>query len=154
MITTLALVKTIARLYDRSGEGVPTNDTVATLGQIYMDTATGLTYELTVDTPTKVWTPDTSYDLLISLAITRAEVDYLRIRNRSFDLDEAEEIVYPDGSDFTAAEMVCSILSLGDYDGRGKSGEGLAGRSATYEQKLSGYPVSIVGSIRRFVGAK
>jgi outer membrane protein assembly factor BamB len=154
MITTLATVKTLARLYDISGDGVPTNATVATLGQIYMDTATGLTYELTVDTPTKVWTPDTAQDLLIQLAITRAEVCYLRIRNRAFDLDDDDNTVYPDGADFTAAEMVCSILSLGDYDGRGKSSEGLAGRSATYEQKLSGYPVSIVGSIRRFVGAK
>ena len=146
MITTLSLVKTLARLYDLSGEGLPDNS-LGSIGDVYMDKLNGLTYEKTGET---TWTPDTSSDLLIELSIQRAERDYLAIRGKAFDIDEDENAIYPDGADFTAAEMVCYILDLGDYEGRGKQSESVAGRNVAMEAKLHGYPWAIAGGIERY----
>jgi hypothetical protein len=57
---------------------------------------------------------------------------------------------YPDGAGDIAAEMVCYAAGLGDYEGRGMKAESVADRNKTYEDKLAGYPRSIVGSIERY----
>lgn len=158
MITTMALVKLLGKLYDKAGASAPTTSTVGELFDVYLDTATGLSYELTAITDGQpvvyTWTPDTSRDTEIAIFIARAESDYLEIRGVPFDVDESDDIVYPTGADSTAAEMVCYLSGIGRYDGRGKSDESLSGRAATYDRKLHGYPVSIVGAIRRYQSAK
>jgi hypothetical protein len=118
-----------------------------------MDTATGLTYELTaiVTTPSTsyTWTADTELDAEITMNIARAESDYLRIRGIAFELDD-DAIVYPTSASYVAAEMVCYLSGIGRIGGRGKSIESLGGRSSNYEQKILGYPISIVGTIERY----
>lgn len=151
MITTLATVKTIAGLFDLSGDGVPTGATTASLGDIYMDTLTGLSYECTSTDPTIVWTAYTKDDAILSLTIQRAENDFLVIRGIPFKIDpDTEETLYPTGSDFIAAEMACYIAGVGDYEGRGKLSESVAGRNVSLEGKINGYPKAIVSSVKRF----
>lgn len=158
-ITTMATVKTIARIANVYAATAPTTATVGVLGDVYLNTATGLTYELTaiVTTPSTsyTWTADTSLDSEIALQITRAEVDYLRIRGIPFELttDETPAIIYPDGSSITAAEMVCYLMGIGRIAGRGKNAESLGGRSSNYEQKIFGYPLSIISTIERYQSA-
>jgi hypothetical protein len=153
MITTLATVKILARIPDIFGTGEPTTATAGEIGDIYMDNDTGLTYELTsIVTAVYTWVPFVKYDMIIELAIDRVERDYLQLRGIDFDLDSNGDIVYPDGSIFTSAEMVCYILGLGTYEGRGAKSEALQGRSAQYDDKILGYPHSIIGGIRRYQG--
>jgi hypothetical protein len=158
MITNVSLVKTIGRLYDILGSAAPTTATVGELFDTFLNTSTGLSYTLatiTTGTPnTYNWTPDTSKDAEITLFIRRAETDYERIRGIAFDLDEFGDPAYPQAADIVAAEMVCYLMGLSRYMGRGKESEGLAGRSAAYDKKLMGYPISIVGSITRYQSAQ
>lgn len=147
MITTLATVKIVAQLTDRQAEGVPAG--AGSVGESYLDTATGLTYVYNGT----AWILDTSGDMLITMFIQKAEDDYLNIRGLDFDVVD-EEIVYPVGSSLTGAEMVCYLSNLGNYEGRGTASEGLGGRSASYDQKINGYPMSIVGNIERFHSTK
>jgi hypothetical protein len=153
MITTMAEVKTLARLFNKSGSGAPTTATVGVLGDVYMDTDDGLTYELTAIATTPsvsyTWTADTELDAEITMNISRAESDYLRIRGIPFELDD-DEIVYPTSANYVAAEMVCYLSGIGRLGGRGKQIESLGGRSSNYEQKILGYPISIVGTIERY----
>ena len=157
-ITTLTAVKTAADLYNRSQSGAPTTSTVGVVGDIILDTATGKTYECTgiivVTTPTPsttyTWTEQTAIDIKINAKITRAELDYKAIRGLPFDKDDQEATVYPDGSSDTAAEMVCYLLVIGKYTGRGISAETEDKIQKTYDAKIHGYPRSIVGCIERF----
>jgi hypothetical protein len=155
-ITTLASVKTVARLFDRSGSGAPTTATVGELGEIYMNTATGLTYYLATITTTPStaynWVADTAKDAQINLYIPRAEADYLAIRGVAFETED-DEPVYPSGASVCAAEMVCYLTGIGRFDGRGKSSESLSSRQAQYDAKIKGYPMSIVGTIERYQSA-
>lgn len=150
-ITDLYTVKLVGNLYDTIGAGEPTSATVGTLGDIYMDSGTGLTYECTDDSDPYVWDDYTVNDPQINLYIPKAENDYLKIRSKPFYLDSSDAIVYPDGSTLVAAEMVCFMLSIGDYEGRGLKSEGISDRSRSYGKKLMGYPTDIVGSIKRYV---
>jgi hypothetical protein len=156
-ITNLFTVKTLARLYNKSGEGEPTTSTAGTIGEVYTDSATGLSYVLTSITagPPKLynWTADTTNDAIISLMIKRAEDDYLSIRGIDFITDEDGDIVYPEAADIVGGEMVCYLLKLGDYYGRGKASESQGNRQAGYDSKLHGYPRSIVGTIDRYMRA-
>ena len=147
MITDMATVKTLARIPETTGEGVPTDEAGA--GDIYMDTDTGLTYEY----DGTAWQPYTEFDGIILLQLAKVEADYLRIRGVPFEVEDGDP-VYPDGSNVTAAEMVCYLTGIGDYEGRGKQSEGLAGRSASFDSKIFGYPASIVGTIKRYVGTQ
>lgn len=147
MITNMATVKTLARIPDTTGEGVPTAEAGA--GDIYMDAYTGLTYEY----DGAAWQTYTEFDGIILLQLAKVEADYLRIRGVPFDGD-ADDPVYPGGANVTAAEMVCYLTGIGDYEGRGKQSEGLAGRSASFDAKIFGYPASIVGTIERYVVAR
>ena len=145
MITNLQTVKTLADLFDFSGEGEPTTATEGTLHSVYMDEDTGKTWELEsiADGPIYNWV-QVQGDAKIELFIQRAESDYEVIRGLPFGE------TYPDEAGLTAGEMVCYLMGLGDYLGRGNQAESLSGRSATYDQKINGYPVSIVGGIERF----
>jgi len=155
-ITTKAQVKLIGNLYTRVEEGAPTSSTVGELGDIWLDfdsdSATyGNTYELTnIVGGVYTWTQDKTNDAKIDLFIRRAESDYLRIRGIAFDTDEDSLTVYPTDSDLTSAEMVCFLLGLGDYEGRGKTSESVAGRSVAMEGKLGGYPFALVSNIKRY----
>lgn len=155
-IANKADVKILAALYSILGEGEPTTATVGVLGDIYVDidetsSTYGNSYLLTeIDGSTYTWTQDQTEDKRIDLFIRRAEQDYLKIRGRAFDLDEDDDIIYPDGADLVAAEMVCYLLGV--YEGRGTDSEGAAGMSKSYEKKIAGYPVSVVGQIDKYVG--
>lgn len=153
MITTMAMVKIIGRLYDKASTVPPTTATAGVVGEILLDTETGLSYELVgVAGSVYTWEQSVAYDLIITETIKKAEVDYLRIRGVPFDTDDGD-IVYPSGAQYTAAEMVCYLIGLGDYFGRGANTDTLNGRSTTYEQKVLGYPMSITNSIERFQAA-
>jgi hypothetical protein len=156
-ITTMAAVKTVSRMYDLTGVIAPTTATVGDVGDIYLDTETGLSYECTaVNTGppiTYTWTGYTTDDALITMYLTKAEKDYLRIRGIAFEIDaDTEETVYPEGSDTTAAEMVCYLLGWGTFEGRGVAGESFGGKAATFDKKICGYPYSIVGGIDQYHG--
>jgi hypothetical protein len=153
-ITDMATVKTMALMYNLSGNGAPTGSTAALVGEVYMDEATGLTYKCTgVNLGVYSWAADTSKDHLILMGIERAEQDYIRIRGIPFET-HGDGSLYPPGAYFTAAEMVCYLVGLGDYEGRGKQSESFGGRSVTFDEKLIGYPASIAGGITRFHGVK
>jgi len=156
MITSKAQVKLIGNLYTRVEEGAPTSASVGELGDIWLDfdsdsVTYGNTYELTdITLGVYTWTKDSLYDAKIDLFIRRAESDYLRIRGVPFDIDEDSLPVYPTDSDLTAAEMVCFLLGLGPYEGRGTVNESAGGRSKEYESKIGGYPASLVSNIKRY----
>lgn len=149
-ITDMATVKTISKQYDLTGVVAPTVATVGEIGDIYLDTVTGLTYECTDDSDPYVWAADTSDDALIALYLSKVETDYLKIRGVAFETDDDDNTVYPDDSDITAAEMVCYLMGYNDFQGRGSVSENLGGESRTFDKKIFGYPVSIVGSITQY----
>ena len=159
MITTMALVKTLARDYTTTSETAPTTAASGEVGDRLLDTVTGYTYDLTAivvvvspNSTTYIWTKDTSRDSEILLTIGRVEIDYMQIRGCVFAVDESDAIVYPQAADYISAEMACYILGYGGEQGRGKNSESLGGRSATYERKIFGYPISIVSGIVRYQG--
>lgn len=156
-ITTIAQVKLLGKLYDIIGNAIPTTATVGEVGDIYLDYSSDLSYVCTAVNAgppvTYTWVVDISKDYEISLFIARAESDYLNIRGVAFDVDSLGATVYPSGADSTAAEMVCYLSGIGRYDGRGKKDESLSGRSASYDDKIHGYPRSIVGTIKRYQSA-
>lgn len=147
MITDKTTVKILARIPDATGEGEPT--TAGEVGDIYLDVDTGLTYEWDGE----AWVEDTEFDDIINLHLLRVELDYLKIRGIPYDTLDNDP-VYPEGSKVVAAEMVCYLAGLGDYEGRGKASEALAGRSLSYDAKIYGYPAGIVGSIERYARVK
>jgi len=146
MITDMALVKTLARIETTNGAGVPT--TAGEIGDIYLDVDSGLTYEW----DGAEWVPYTEFDRIINAYLQRVESDYLRIRGIPFAEVEGET-VYPDGAETVAAEMVCFLAGLGDYEGRNLKSESVGGRSATIDDKVRGYPAGIVDNIKRYVRA-
>jgi hypothetical protein len=156
-ITTSAIVKGLAGYYTKSGTTAPTTSTVGAVGDLYLvtdGTDSGKSYFLTAivtDPSTSyTWTQDLTYDYQIGLMITKAENDYLELRGVPFETDDGDETVYPTGSDVVAGEMVCYLIGIGQYEGRHRIGEGLAGASATYDPKLGGYPRSISSQIKRY----
>jgi hypothetical protein len=162
-ITSLMNVKICADLYTRAEtSGSPTTASVGILGDIWLnikpaDANIGKTYELTSITGTSpnftyVWTAVTLDDAKINLMIPRAESDYLKIRGVPFDLSEVDgtTIIYPDSASLTAAEMVCYLCHYALYQGRGEKSESLGDKSESHDEKICGYPVSIVGTIDRF----
>ena len=155
-ITHKAIVKVFGALYSITGDGAPTTATVGVVGDIYLDvdaeSATyGNSYLCTdVSGTTYTWALDNREDARIALAIQRVETDYLRIRGKAFDTDDDDATVYPVGASLVAAEM--ALYNLGIIEGRGEQSGSVADKSATYESKLAGYPVSIVGQIARYVG--
>ena len=154
-ITTLADVKVLGKLYTQLGEGAPTEATTGTVGDIYVDIdeeseTYGNSYVLTsIDGTTYNWQQVTTEDVEIERYIKRAEQDYKKIRGVAFDSDD-NVTVYPDGADLVSAEMV--LYLMGVIEGRGTDSDSLGDRNQSYEKKIAGYPVSIVGQIDRYVG--
>lgn len=136
----------------------------------------GATWELTAITGTVpalsyTWTRLTADDAKITKMLARVEQDYLAIRgipftlkidyehdratNRPWETDPYPtytdyQAIYPAQADQVAAEMVCYLLNYGQYQGRGEKSESLSDRSATHDDKICGYPRSIVGTIERY----
>ena len=165
-ITTLAYVKILGDLYTRAEtSGSPTSSSVGVLGDIWLnnkptDASYGKTYELTAITGTSpnfsyTWTELTRDDAKINITLARAEKDYLSIRGIPFEVSPTDgtTIIYPTNSDYTAAEMVCYLCNYAQYQGRGQKSEGLGDRSETHDDKIQGYPLSIVGTIERYQSA-
>jgi hypothetical protein len=112
---------------------------------------------------------DTSQDAKITSMILVVENDYLRIRNKPFEINGGL-VKYPTGADITAVQMVAYRLStFGEYkysagDGISKSGdvssESWGDHSVGYDLSsgkvevgsgsILGYPKSIVEQIERF----
>jgi hypothetical protein len=162
MITDLFTVKMIADLYTRIEDGEPGTGDAGELGALWLDgdeeSATyGKSWELTAVSddvvPVYTWTLFKKDDAKIALFVPRAEADYLFSRGIAFETD-GEKIVYPETAALTAAEMVCYLMGIGAYQGRGAKTEGQGDRSTSYDDKIAGYPASIVGSIIRYVSAQ
>ncbi len=103
---------------------------------------------------------DTSFDASIEIYIEKIEGDYLQIRNAPFQEDEEGNIIYPgevgaseiEKSKVIAAEMIGFAMELGRFDGRGLKSEGLLDHSQNFEDKVNGYPKSMISSITSFIG--
>lgn len=78
-------------------------------------------------------------DPLIARACSQVEKDYLAIRGKAWDRDQAGDPVYPESAEITAFEMALFRMS-------GHVPEDLG-------QILFGYPRMIVGSIERYMRA-
>lgn len=96
---------------------------------------------------------DTSKDSIINLLIPMIEGQYLKIRNNAFDTDTNGDIVYPDGAELTAVQMIGYQMS--NNKSLGVVNEDLADHSIQYEKpnsatNIEGYPMSIVGNIARY----
>ena len=95
-----------------------------------------------------------TYDDLIDALIPIVEADYERIRNREFDDDSSDEIEYPTGAEYTAAQMIGYRIFHQPENLRGKQSESIGKYSYTKEEMFHGYPKSIVGNIKRYVKIK
>ena len=103
----------------------------------------------------------TSKDIQIEAFIPLVEEDYLRIRNKDFDLEEDDDgkvvepevIVYPDGSALTAIKMIEFHLIGKPINGvaGSVSSESLSRYSVSYNTLDKEYPNNIISSIRRYV---
>ena len=92
----------------------------------------------------------TDHDTLIGSLIALVEDDYLRIRNKAFDTDEDDDIVYPTGSELTAIKMVGYILRQQGLGGIVQS-KNMGVLSVTYmPADSSGYPAGITNTIKRY----
>lgn len=106
----------------------------------------------TSDVKTYLGIDTDDYDQKIEALIPFVEATYLRIRSAPFETDESDDIVYPDGSDIVAAEMIGYKLSL-DSSFRFESSTRIGNYSASYgnSNSMYGYPPEIVGQIKRYV---
>lgn len=91
---------------------------------------------------------ETKVEALIPLV----EDDYLRIRNKAFEVDDQDEIVYPNGAEFTAIKMI--QYHLNNAEGAGISSESLGDHSISYDtapgSRIDEYPKAVVGGIKRY----
>jgi hypothetical protein len=107
-------------------------------------------------------------DSRIDFFIPIVEKDYLKIRNKDFDVDGDSAIVYPDNADEVSAKMVLfKIQSANSVSVSGTSidgkkeikSESWGDHSISYADSLMfsselkfGYPKNIVDGIVRYVG--
>lgn len=110
--------------------------------------------ELSITSISKVKTilqiNDNSKDAIISELIPLIEADYQNIRNKPFDTDSENKVVYPMGSERVAIKMIQYILQNNSPN---VSSEKLGDYSISYDNSNSshGYPQSIIDSIKRYV---
>ncbi|GEM_PF-2055327 len=95
----------------------------------------------------------TAKDALITMLIPIVESNYLGIRNKAFDTDATTgAIVYPNGSELTAIQMVAYLLF--DSSKSGVAGavkaESLSRYSITYAELKEGYPGDLISKIQRY----
>ncbi len=95
----------------------------------------------------------TDKDSQIEAYIPLVEGDYLRIRNKDFDVDDNGAIVYPDGSSLTAIRMIEFYLIGKPINGTAGSvaSESLSRYSVSYATLSKTYPDTIMNSIKRYV---
>ncbi len=91
----------------------------------------------------------TDKDLLIDELIPLVEDDYLSIRNKPFDVDDNDDIVYPTGSESTAIKMINYQMTSGKA--AGVKSERLDDFSITYDTDAGDYPRSVIGGIKTYV---
>lgn len=89
----------------------------------------------------------TEKDAMITLHIPVVEADFLRIRNKAFDVDESGNVVYPDNAVVVAAEMIRWRLESSP----GYQSESLGDRSYQKESQFKGYPRSIADMIDQYM---
>jgi len=75
---------------------------------------------------------NTSQDSKIELLIPMIEQEILNYRNKSFETDELEEIVYPAGAELVAIKMIA--LELNYSTSAGKKSEKLDDYSITFTE--------------------
>lgn len=99
---------------------------------------------------------DTTQDEKIKVYIDIVESDYLNIRNKPFNTvtnaeTGQEEIVYPNGAEFTAFEMLQYKL-----DGTGKNGvisESIGNYSYSLASNNNDYPDNITRKIKKWANS-
>ena len=94
----------------------------------------------------------TTKDALITMFIPMVESDFLRIRNKAFDTDDDDAIVYPNGSELTAIKMIAYLLydsSKSGVAGAVKS-ESLSRHSITFAEVIDSYPAGLVSRIQKY----
>lgn len=89
----------------------------------------------------------TDHDTRIDALIPEVESHYLRIRGKAFEVDDQDQTVYPDGSELTAAQMIGYHLF---GPAQGAASEKVDDYSITAEERVEGYPRSIIGAIARY----
>lgn len=93
-------------------------------------------------------------DPILTDLIEGAEADYLDIRNAPFKTDDNDNIEYPNGSMSVASSMVGFTLSAKEDNGRVVASEKNLSYSVSFSDSsttLNGYPLSIVGRIKKYV---
>jgi len=88
----------------------------------------------------------------IEALIPECEADYLKIRNKELDTDDADATIYPYGYKLTIIRMIRFLLDEANRD-TALSSEQVDGRSGVGEFRTQyGYPVKVVGGIKRYSG--
>ncbi len=90
-------------------------------------------------------------DTLIDALIPFVEADYLDIRNKAFDTDDDDNIVYPANAEMTAIRMVGYHLTQKGLGGIIQS-KSMGVLSLTYktDEQIDGYPAPVVKQIKRY----
>lgn len=98
---------------------------------------------------------DTSQDAKIEALIPYVEQIYLDIRNAPWDVDDMGDVVYPIGSNITAAEMIgYKLKQSSDSEFRIVGSESLGSYSVSYVDTGStwkGFPASYVSGIKKYI---
>ncbi len=96
---------------------------------------------------------DNRYDTRINTLIPMIEEEYLEIRNKPFETDELNNIVYPANAELTAIKMVG--YNLFNISNLNKKSESLGDYSVSFQDTIgtSNYPASITGAIKKFARA-
>jgi len=93
---------------------------------------------------------DTLSDRKIDSLIPLVEQNYLDIRKAPWDVKNGE-IVYPIGSDITAAEMIGYKLAAKSNPDLQSETIGSYSYSKSSSSKFMGYPIDIVGAIKKYI---
>ena len=94
----------------------------------------------------------TTTDTYINTLIPMVEGDYLFIRNKEFELDDDDAIVYPSNSEMTAIRMIAYLMATKDNGNLGSTvaSESISRYSVSYNSTTLGYPEGIVSMINRY----
>lgn len=94
-----------------------------------------------------------TFDVRISRLIPYCEQIYKNIRNAPWDVDADGVEVYPVGSDITIANMIQYLLNTKPGEAN-ISSESMNSYSVNYGDggTIQGFPRSVVGSIKKYVG--
>lgn len=93
-------------------------------------------------------------DDLIEALIPEVEADFLLIRNREFEDDSNDDIVYPDGAALVASQMIGFLMSDMMKSGGVVKSETIGSYSWSADDLSAGYPKAITRRIKRYINAK